>query len=238
MSLSFSGSLSPAASTTIRSAPWGVMFGSRVPKFVDPAADDLDRLLDGLVRLGLHGVGHVGDADLLVGLDRDGHVATTHGALQRRADGLAQRPGGRLDLSRVGDAHHDVVVVDRHRLAGGDLLVGQHLTGVFDDVGEQLLAERVGIDLEQQVRAALQVQAQVERLFGREARKARPDVGGYDVGRREQHANHNRDDDEENLPAREGQHRKGTARFKSCRWRRRARRGCGRRRSWPSPPSP
>ena len=42
------GSLSPGASTTMRSAPWRTMFGSLGAQGVDAAADDLDRLVDGL----------------------------------------------------------------------------------------------------------------------------------------------------------------------------------------------
>ena len=52
------------------------------------------------------------------------------------------------------------------RSVNGDLLVAQRGAHVLDQVGQPLALQRVGVDLEQQVGAALQVEAEVQPLLG------------------------------------------------------------------------
>ena len=149
-------------------------------EFVDAALDDLDRLLDRLADA-------IGDRRLR---DRqpdqaaagvgDFEAALAAGAEQaaerlRQVAQLGQR--GR-QIGILGDANLDVVAADSE--AGiGDLGVAQHAADVVADLVELVLLDVVGIDLEQEVRAALQIEAEHEMAL----RPFRPGLDLWPRGR-------------------------------------------------------
>ena len=179
------------------------LYGS---EFVDAALDDLDRLLDRLPD-------SVGDSGLRNGqadqaTTRVGNIkAALAAGPQQAAKWLrhfAQFAQRRLRIGILGDAHLDTVVA--HIEAGvTDLGVAQRAAHVIADLIELLFLDVVGIDLEQQIGAALQIEAEHETAL----RPCRP---GLDLGLGEEIRNgakahhQRRQNDAERLPPREIQH--------------------------------
>ena len=105
----------------------------------------------------------IGDADLddLVAARVEGELADRR-ALHRLVDPL-QRLHGVLHLGRIGDAHVDCAA--NHAEVGEvDVLIAQAAANVIDQVVQPQRLQRTGVDLELQVGAALQVQAQIDAL--------------------------------------------------------------------------
>ncbi len=132
-------------------------------EFVDAALDDLDRLFDRLPdAVGNRRLRH-GEPDQPAAGVGDFEAALAAGAEQtaERLRQLAQLGQRGRQLGVLGDPHLDVV--GAHRQPGiGDLGVAQDAADVVANLVELVLLDRVGIDLEQEVRTALQIEAEHE----------------------------------------------------------------------------
>src|SRR5260370_584639 len=76
----------------------------------------------------------------------------------------------------------------------------QSVGRAVDDVVETLLERGTEIDLEQQMRAAAQVEAEIDLLLRHEARQLGERVGGEHVRQREDHAERADHHDDDDLP--------------------------------------
>jgi hypothetical protein len=174
-------------------------------ELVDAALDDLDRLVDRLAyaiddrRLAERQaveVAVIGDVDIAL-------AGRAHDAAERL------RQGGELfaRLARIAaftDAHLDAVAA--HDEAGiADARVAQHAADVVAQSFEHVLADGLGIDLEEDVRSALQVETENDVAL----RPFRPGVHhrrGQEIRNRAQADDERRKDDRRRLPPRKIQH--------------------------------
>ena len=174
-------------------------------ELVDAPLDDLDRLIDGLAdALGERGVGRRERDD--AGVRR--HVDT---ALSRRAEDAGQR---RRQFAQLGERVVDVGIardVHLHAVAddgaAGELnaRLAQHAQHVVVERLQALLAHGVGIDLEQQVRAALQIEAEHDVAL-RPCRPALHGALGEEIRHGAQAHDKRREQNRHRLPPREKQH--------------------------------
>ena len=165
------------------------------PGLVDAAADDLDRLVDRLAPPGFGRHGAEADRPGSVGRDRHGQV---------RID-LGQRLSRIVDALGLADLEHDRVVFDREP-GIADVGVEQRVAHIVDQRVEPLALGRGDIDLEQQVRAAAQVETQ-RHLLVREERGQAVECGlAQEVRRRQQHAERADRADQHDFPIGEIQH--------------------------------
>jgi hypothetical protein len=92
------------------------------------------------------------------------HFDTARGAgAQHAADRLrqlAQLADGGLRVVRIGQPHLDSVAADYDAACEADARVAQRAPRVVDDLVELVLLHRISIDFEQNVRSALQVEAE------------------------------------------------------------------------------
>ena len=145
----------------MRSTPWRWITGSTVPSSIDAARHDLDRLVDRLSDpFQDRGLGH-GEPDQPAAdiVDVDGPLA-----------GGAEQPAERLrQLAQLGEALLQVAFADAHLDAGAahdrgaheaDLGLAQDLAHLVAQLLDLFLADRGGVDFEQDVRAALQVETE------------------------------------------------------------------------------
>ena len=175
-------------------------------EFVDATLDDLDRLFDGLADA-------VGDGGLRNSQPDQpaAGVADFERALAAGADQSAQRLRQLAQLAervlQVGILDADLNAVGPRRKPGvSDLGVAQRAAHIIADLIELLFLDVVGINLEQQIRAALQVEAEHQASL----RPCRPglDFGFGEEVRDGAKAHHQRrQNDAERLPPRKIQHR-------------------------------
>ena len=162
---------------------------------VDAAADDLDRLLDGLAaaRLGrdraeLHRAGAIG---------RNFHdeVRVVLGESAFRL----------LDAVGVADRKGDRVAFDIE--AGiSDMGIAQCIADAVGNRVEALALRRIDIDVKQEIGAAAQVEAERDLLFRDEMRQIAELRGGEQVRQAQQHAEQAGPADQQNFPVGEIQH--------------------------------
>jgi hypothetical protein len=174
---------------------------------VDAAAHHLDRLLHRVGGAQIGGRFAQSDADVgAVGLDGDVGLAQAEGAglhRHRQRVDLGQR--GR-DLRCITDRQPHHVVVADGKTGVADEVLAQRRSDIVDDRRQALAHDGARIDLKQQMRAAAQVQSEVDFPAGEPARhslqgalrqevrqqvkEARKDDGQYDAdlpARKEQH---------------------------------------------------
>lgn len=190
----------------MRSTPAALDQGLDSAEFVDAALDDLDRLFDRLTdAFGDRGLRY-GEPDQPAAGIGDFEAALATGAKQA-AERLRQ-------LAQFGQRGRKISVLDPDfdRVGFGgqtgiaDLGVAQRAADVVANLVELVLLDRVGVDFEQDVRAALQIEAEHEMAL-------RPDRPGLDLRFREEvrhgaQADHKRgQNDRQRLPPREIQHR-------------------------------
>ena len=155
------GSCRPGTCTRMRSSPWRWISGSTVPSSLTRRSTIwIDCSTDWRMRSVIAAGGTVS------------RISPPPASLTSRLRWPLEpsRPPSGCDSSRslvsavwqigfLGDAHFDVVAA--HREPGiGDLGFAQHAAHVVADLIELVLLDRVGIDLEQDVRAALQIEAE------------------------------------------------------------------------------
>ncbi len=192
----------------MRSVPWRWITGSTVPRLVDAALDDLDRLLDGLA----HAIEHCGlrDAQADHAAAGVGHLkialaAGPHQTAQRLGQ-LTQLGERRLPIGFLGDANLGHVVAYGDAPGEADLGVAQGPANVVANLVEPLLLHIGGIDLEQQIGAALEIEAEHEPAL----RPGGPGLDlrfGKEVRDRAEAHDQRRQDNPQRLPPREIQHR-------------------------------
>ncbi len=165
---------------------------------VDPLGDDAQGGVDGAR-------GRLVDAFLGQGrgqrLARLAHrqVAAARAFGQGRRH-LADERIGLIGARRIGDRHRNAGALGGQ--AGEEnALFRQLLADVFDERGGALLDHGVGIDFQQQIRAALQVETEVERLRRQEAADLGTGIRRQEVRQREQDAEDNGGENDADLPA-------------------------------------
>src|SRR6185312_2239492 len=175
-------------------------------EFVDAALDDLDRLVDRLP----HPIGdrrrRNGKPDQSAASIADLKAALAAGT-EQAAEWLRQFAQLRQGILQIAILDVNLDAVRSRRESGiADPGFAQGAANVVANLVELVLLDRVGIDLEQDVRAALQVEAEHEATL----RPVRP---GLDRGFGEEIRNgakahrQRRQDDRQRLPPREIQHR-------------------------------
>ncbi len=174
-------------------------------ELVDAALDDLNRLIDRLAdALGDSrvGGGERDDAGVLGDVDAAlSGGAEDAGQWLRQLTQLFDRGG---DVAVARDANIDAVAMDGAP-GEGDARLAQRAQHVVGDSLQPLLAHRVGVDLEQEARAALQVQTEHDVAL----RPCRPGPHrrvGEEARHRTQAHEERREHDGRRLPAREKQH--------------------------------
>ena len=163
-------------------------------EFVDPARHDLDRLIDRLAnaledrRLG------PGEAHEAVAGTDDVDAALAGGAEQaaERLREFSQLGQALLQIGRA-DAHFDAVAAHDRRLNETDLGLAQNLADLVAKLLDLLLADGRGIDLEQDMRATLQIETQHDVAL----RPFRPALHG---ARRQQVRNREHADEQRRQP--------------------------------------
>ncbi len=205
-------------------------------EFVDAPLDDLDRLLDRLADAVVDRRERHGQADQPVA-----GVLDLHGALAAGAEDAAERL---RQFAQLGQGLVEVLRLDAHldgAVAGGkpgvaDLGIAQRAAHVVADLLELVLAHRIGIDLEQHVRAALQIEAEHEVAL-RPCRPGLDRIFGEEIRDGERANDERRQNDPECLPPRKIQHQAGPC---DCwlRGGRRIRVRSRRRRPWRCRPCP
>jgi hypothetical protein len=162
---------------------------------VDAAADDLDRLLDGVLRdLFQRGVGIGGD-DLAIGRDREIHVL---------GDGLQDR-ACLLDIVLVPEGQLYRMAVDA-KAGIADIGLAQLGAEAVDDARQPLAHHRFHVGLQQQMRAALEVEPEADPQMRQKARDSIVDAGRQKVGQGEDASQHQHGQDQNHLPSRKIHH--------------------------------
>ena len=129
-------------------------------ELIDAALDDLDRLIDGLADA-------LGDRRVRRGeRDQTALLRYVDAALSRRAEysgqrlrQLAQLAERGLDVAVARDVHLDAVAVNGAS-GEGNAGLAQHAQHVVGKPLQPLLAHGIGVDLQEQAGAALQVEAE------------------------------------------------------------------------------
>ena len=151
-------------------------------EFVDAALDDLDRLLDRLAHaLEQRRIGD-GQPDQMLPseVDIEASLAIAAEDAAERHRQLAQLGQRLLAVGVVADAHFDAVAA--HGQAGiADAGVAQNAAHVIAGRLKLFLAHRVGVDLQQDMRTALQVEAEHDVAL-RPFRPARTTLSGRKFG--------------------------------------------------------
>ena len=169
-------------------------------QFVDAPADNLLGLLNCPRRFCGKRLRHEGQAKPLVVLGRDRHIAATGHASESRTDILTQLPGCSRDIGRISDPQNHRSP-DHAQPGKGDPLFPQLAADILDHIGQAFGPQGVGVDFKQQVRAALQIQTEVQRLTRHEAGQIIAHGLWQNVRQRKQQAEHHRHSDENQLPA-------------------------------------
>jgi hypothetical protein len=168
-------------------------------KLVDALADDFDRLADDRGQpLGHPGFGE-GDGDLAVRARLEGQLGdATHRdeagtdrilqRLERRERLLLLRGIGQLDGDRAGLGGDDVADA---------VIICEDGAGIAPQFAQALGDDAFPVHLQEEVRAALQVEAKHHLLLGSEARPSRNDVLGEEVRHHEDDAEERHDGDED-----------------------------------------
>ena len=176
------------------------------PELVDPLVDDLDRLLDHLPdALEDRGLGH-----------REPNQPAAHvldveraraGRAEETAERLRQFSQLRQPLLQVAfaNAHLDRVAADDRSAGKPNARLAQDLADVVLHRLELLPAHVVGVDLEQDVRAALQVEPEHDVAL-RPFRPALDRALGEEIGHGEQADDERREQDRRRLPLRNIKH--------------------------------
>ncbi len=129
---------------------------------VDALLDDLDRLVDRLAdAFSNDGLRHRQTDQSAAGIshfDTARCCRAKHTADRLRQ--LAQLAQRRLRVVRIGETHLDRVAANHDATGEADARITQRTPGIVHDLVELVLLDRVGIDLEQDVRTALQVEAE------------------------------------------------------------------------------
>ncbi len=157
-------------------------------ELVDAALDDLDRLFDGLADALGNGRLRHRQADQPAAGIADLKAALAAGAEQtaERLRQLAQLCQGRRQLGISGDAHFDGVIA---RIEAGiaDLGVAQRAANVVTHLIELLFLDVVGIDLQQQIGAALQIEAKHQMTLRPDRPASLPSPRGKKFGTAQRH---------------------------------------------------
>jgi hypothetical protein len=103
------------------------------------------------------------------------------------------------ELVRIIDGHRDGARRDTRR-AGVDAFLAQRAAHVFEQRTQPVGLQRRGVDLEHEVRPALQVEAERDLLFGNPARQCLELLGCEHVGERGEHAGKDEDDVSHHYP--------------------------------------
>ena len=128
-------------------------------KLVDAALDDLDRLIDGLADAFDDRRVRRGQRDQAASLgDVDAALARGTEYTGQRLRQLAQLADGVIHVTVARDAYLHAVAADGTP-GEGDTRLAQNAQHIVGDSLEPLLAHGIGVDLEQQARAALQIEA-------------------------------------------------------------------------------
>ena len=212
------GSCRPGTWTRMRSTPWRWISGSTVPSSLTRRSTIwIDCSTDCRIRSVIAACGHgqpdqpaAGVGDLEAALAAGAHQAAER--LRQLAQlGQRGRPGRCRVLIRTSTASA------AHGEPGiGDLGLAQHAADVVANLVELVLLDRVGIDLEQDVRAALQIEAEHQMAL----RPFRPGLdGGFreEVRNRAQADHQRRQNDRQRLPPCEIQHRVDLSESRECR---------------------
>src|SRR4029450_9615223 len=177
------------------------------PELVDPLADDLDRLIDdlpdALEERGLRGAQpHPPPADVL-DIDR----ART-GAAEEAPERLRQLAKFRQSLLQIALANGDLdrIAADDGSTSEADAGLAQDAPDIVLQCHELLPTHVVDIDLEQDVRAALQIETE-HNVALRPCRPALDHALREKVGDREQAADQRREQDRRCLTLRDIEHR-------------------------------
>ena len=166
---------------------------------IDPATDDFDGLLDRLDALGSDGLWHQGQLDALIRGRRYGDVTARRCTGQGLAH-LGQNLARRFQLSGVSNTHRDDAI-DLAKPGKHDLFGAKVTAHVFQQICQPLGLECGCIDLKQQIRAALKVEAQIQLLMRYPGRCLIQDLLRQDIGQGEHHAKQQGGDTSDHLPA-------------------------------------
>jgi hypothetical protein len=115
-------------------------------------------------------------------------------------------PGERC-LAGLGEGEADHAVLHAEA-AIADALAPERQAHLGDEVLEALLDHGVDADLEQQVRAALQIEAEIDLAFRQPVGPSLDRVPGKEVGHGGDHGTDQHDDDEPDLPGLERLHQR------------------------------
>ncbi len=192
-----SGSCSPGSWTRIWSVPWRWIVGSRVPvSSTRRRTISIDCWMAfWVISLTLSSV--IGGAHLAIGRDAELH------ALGHRFQDRA----GLLDLVFVAERQLDRIAVDAE--AGiADIDLAQLAADAVDDAGQPLAHHRIDIGGEQQMRAALEIEAEADPLMGKKTGDLVVDARGQQVGQSEDASQHQHRQYQRHLPSREIHHGK------------------------------
>ena len=211
-SLSRDGSCRPGTCTRMRSTPWRWIDGSTVPSSLTRRSTIwIDCSTAWRMRSMIAGSVGVSRISAAAGVD---HVdrALAGGAEQaaERLRQLAQLGQRQLTVDALADAELDGVAADRRRGRAAEPVLAHHAAHVVAQRLDLLLAHRVGVDLEQDVRAALQVEAEHDVAL-RPFRPGLHDLLGQEIRHREQADDERREQDRQCLPARNVQHGLGAS---------------------------
>ncbi len=175
-------------------------------EFVDAPPDDFDRLRDRLAHAFDDRRIAQREPEQPAGLAGDFKAALAGGA-EQTAERLRERRELALRLvgiDALADADFDAVAAhDQPDIADAGLT--QHAAHIVAQRLQHLLAHRLGVDLEQDVRAALQVETEHDMALG-PFRPAVDHLCGQEIGNGEQANDQCRENDRRRLPAREIKH--------------------------------
>ena len=175
-------------------------------ELVDAPPDDLDRLVHRLTHALDNGRIGIGEPDDVTGLG--GHVdVALAGGTEDAAERLRQRAQffqRQVGVRALADVHLGAVALD-DETGIADARLAQHAAHVVEQRLQHLLAHGLGVDLEQDVRAALQVEAEHDVAL-RPFRPARHHLFRQEIGNGEQANEDCRKDNRRRLPTREIEH--------------------------------
>ena len=176
---------------------------------VDAAPDGFDRGLDRrghAVRQPLignrqrdAGVG-LGDIEVVAGEAREYVAPDRRGKRPKRGIGLVQ-VGGLADRHRHGTV---IEILPEVRIA--DAVLAQRLAHVAANIAEPVLDHLLLVELIEEMRAALQVEAEIDLLVRQPSGQPRHGRGGKYVGKREQEPGDDDAEDQDHLPSLKMQH--------------------------------